>query len=297
MAEEALETVDGAAFARQIIDELEAELVRFRHRVAHDHAIELDRARAAMVMLGKLVSSGVPWTALPDSDPARIHEAFTQLVARDAKLAPILKREIAAFFAATADVEVKPDEAKTSAALLRRAGADPALWWWAAEHPEPAKCWLATGSEVGRVVQTALALGVSVDVIARGLATVLGMLLTRVKTRSATKREDLVAALACLAEGGAEALGEQELVAAITKTAFEMMWKKDPKTTDALAEFAVHTFQLLEALKAWKGVADLERWGALGVRIEQMQAARGMQIAALLRKEIEQHVERALAKL
>jgi hypothetical protein len=127
---DALDTEEGGAFAREIIDALEHELVRFRHRVQHDHAIELDRARAAMVLLGKLVGAGIKWRPRPDADPARIHEAMSAMVGKDPKIATTLKREIAAFFAATADVEVLPEETSNAPAiLLRRVGSDPSLWW------------------------------------------------------------------------------------------------------------------------------------------------------------------------
>src|SRR5689334_1988813 len=109
IAEGALATVDGGAFAAEIVERLEAELVRFCHRVAHDHGIELDRARAALVLLGNLVSAGVPWTARPDSAPTRIHDAFTQIASRHPKASPlatVMRREIAAFFVATTNVTI-----------------------------------------------------------------------------------------------------------------------------------------------------------------------------------------------
>jgi hypothetical protein len=282
-AVDALETAEGGAFAREIIGALEAELVRFRHRVHHDHGIELDRARAAMVLLGKLVGAGVKWVAQPDSDPARIHEAFSAIVARDDKVAPVLKREVAAFFAATADVEVGPEpDPRTPAARLRRAGADPALWWWAATYPDAASCWAACGDDTDRLVQVALAFGAPAARVVRSVAGVLELLLQRVKTR--TPRPELHDAVAQLV-----ARGKLADPGPITKLAFELMWKRDSKP-DPVGEIAIHAFQLVEAVQAIKDRPDVERFGAVAARLERVQAARGLQIAALLRRDLDDAV-------
>jgi hypothetical protein len=90
MGRDVLETEDGAALATEILDMLESELVRFTHRLAHNHGVELDRARAAMVLLGKLVGSGVKWTAKPDSNPLLIYEAFRSLVPTHPDIKPEL---------------------------------------------------------------------------------------------------------------------------------------------------------------------------------------------------------------
>jgi hypothetical protein len=298
MSTEALETEEGGAFAREILDALEAELVRFRHRVRFDHGIELDRARAAMVLLGKLVGAGVPWKARPDSDPARIHEAFSTIVARDPKASTTLKREIAAFFAATADVEVLPeDEAKRPYVLLRRAGADPALWWWAAPFTEPAQCWTACGGDVERLVQVALALGVSRDAFARSLAGAIATVMLRVKTRLVAPRDEIMRAVDRIAAHGARAMEDAALVAAITKLAFEMTaatYMKQLKG-DPLGEVAVHVFQLVDALKVKD--TDVERLGAIAGRMDRLFASRGMQLAGMLRKDLDATVEEAIARM
>lgn len=295
---EALETEEGGAFAREIIDALEAELVRFRHRVQHDHGIELDRARAAMVLLGKLVGAGVAWKARPDSDPARIHEAMSAMVPREPAIATVLKREIAAFFAATADVEVLPeDTAHTPAVLLRRAGSDPALWWWAAGYAEPAPCWAGCGDDVDRLIQVALAFGVRRDLIAKALASALATLMTRVKTRPSPHRDELVATINRLAAQGARALEDPALVAATTKLAFELTAAQQMNKLkgDPIGELSVHVFQLVDALKA--KLTDVERLGAIAGRMDRMFATRGIQLAGLLRKDLDSAVEEAIARL
>jgi len=295
---DALETEDGGAFAREILDALESELVRFRHRVAHDHGIELDRARAAMVLLGKLVGAGIKWKARPDSDPARIHEAFSTIVPRDPKIATTLKREIAAFFAATADVEVLPDSgAKTPAALLRRVGSDPSLWWWAAQFAEPKECWTACGGDVDRLIQVALAIGVNRDAVARALASALAALMTRVKTKPTPQRDEVVATIERLAKEGARALDDPKLVAAITKLAFEITAAQQMKQLrgDPISDIAVHLFQLVDALKV--KLTDVERLGAVSGRMDRMFAARGIQLAGMLRKDLDTAVEEAIARL
>lgn len=295
---EALETEEGGAFAREILDALEAELVRFRHRVRFDHGIELDRARAAMVLLGKLVGAGVPWKARPDSDPARVHEAFSSIVARDPKASTSLKREVAAFFAATADVEVLPeDDAKRPYTLLRRAGADPAMWWWAAAFSEPVQCWTACGSDVERLVQVALAYGVSRDAVARALASAIATLMTRVKTRLVGPRDQIVGAIDQIAAHGAKAMEDTAIVGGITKLAFEMTaatYMKQIKG-DPLGEVAVHVFQLVDALKVKE--TDVERLGAIAGRMDRLFASRGMQLAGLLRKDLDATVEEAIARM
>lgn len=295
---DALETEEGGGFAREILDALEHELVRFRHRVIHDHGIELDRARAAMVLLGKLVGAGVKWRARPDSDPARIHEAMSSLVGRDPKIATTLKREIAAFFAATADVEVLPeDTSKAPAVLLRRVGSDPSLWWWATAYPEPAQCWAACAGDVDRLIQVALAIGVSRDAIARALASALATLMTRVKTKPTTQRDGVVATIDELAARGAGALDDPKVVASITKLAFEITAAQQMKQLrgDPIGDIAVHLFQLVDALQTKQ--TDVERLGAVAGRMDRMFAARGIQLAGLLRKDLDTSVEEAIARL
>ena len=255
MGDAALETPEGAALATEIVDMLESELVRFRHRLAHGHGIELDRARAAMVLLGKLVGSGVTWTARPDSDPLRLYEAFSSLIPEH----PALKKDVAAFFVATTDVKTVEDTATSPRAILRRAGAEPSIWWWAAEHDSPAGCWAACADSVDRSVQFALAFGVPVDAVARALARAFALLATRIKTRHTAARTTLAAALNNLPDNHT----------AITKLAFEMRFK-EPQAKDPLAELSIHAFQLVEAVQATKERPDVERFGVLARRVNQM---------------------------
>lgn len=295
---DALDTEEGGAFAREIIDALEHELVRFRHRVMHDHGIELDRARAAMVMLGKLVGAGIMWKPRPDADPARIHEAMTSLVGRDPKIATTLKREIAAFFAATADVAVLDEDTSISpTALLRRVGSDPSLWWWAAQFADARECWAGCGDDVDRRIQVALAVGVRRDTVARALAAAMAMLMTRVKTKPTPMRDEVVATIDRLARGGATALDDQAFVAAITKLAFEITAAQHMKQMkgDPVSGIAVHLFQLVDALKSKQ--TDVERLGAVSGRMDRMFATRGIQLSGLLRKDLDSSVEEAIARL
>jgi hypothetical protein len=304
---EALATADGAGLALEIVEMLEAELVRFCHRVAHDHGIELDRARAAMVLLGKLVGAGVAWTARSDCAPTRIHEAFTSLLPRNLALKPLLKRELAEFFVATASVAVVDTPAVTPADLLRRAGAEPQLWWWASEYDKPERCWAACGNEVGRIVQVALALGVSADRVARALAATFGVVTTRCKTRHTAQRNNLVAVLLRLSSQGAAALADQALAGTITKLAFEMTaarqtwWAGAPGTPsdsraapDGLTDVSIHAFQLVEIFQAASKPPDLERFAGLATRADRTFKARGLQLAAMLRKELDDWVATAI---
>jgi hypothetical protein len=304
---DALRTPDGAALATELVEMLECELVRFCHRVAHDHGIELDRARAAMVLLGKLVAAGVPWTARPDCEPTRIHDAFSRLLPRHpAAIATPLKRELASFFIATTDVRVIDDEpATTPTALLRRAGAEPQLWWWASDHDTPARCWAACGDDAGRLVQLALAFGASSDPVARALAGALGVLATRLKTRHTQQRTALVPVLLRLASQGGAAVADPAVLAAVTKTAFELtaaqqLLARDLRAPDPFADLAVHAFQLVELLGAAAAAGndrgpDLERHAQLARRIAKTFAARGLVLAAMLRKELDPVVTAALA--
>lgn len=300
---EALQTADGAALATEVVEMLESELVRFCHRVAHDHGIELDRARAALVLLGKLVAAGVTWTAQPDSAPTRINETFTDLLPRYPAVAPILKRELAGFFVATLDVKVVDDPARTPAALLRRAGSEPALWWWASAYDRFELCWTECRSDVGKLVQVALALGVSGDRVAQALAATFGVVATRIKTRHTAQRNNLVAILIRLSSAGAAALADPALVGTITKLAFEMTaaqqaWWKDQRTApDGLADVSIHSFQLVELLQASARPPDLERFAGLANRAERTFHARGLQLAAMLRKELDEPVADAIACL
>ena len=299
---EALETTQGVVVATEIVERLESELVRFCNRVMHDHGIELDRARAAMVLLGRLVSSGITWTARPDSSPARIHETVSGLLPRYPALGKILRRELAEFFVATVEVKVVDDTARTPAALLRRAGAEPQLWWWAAAHERPERCWADCGSDVSKLIQVALALGVTGDRVARALAAAFGLVATRSKTRRIAQRNDLVAVLNRLASVGAAALADPALVGTITKLAFEMTaaqqtwWKDQRATPDGLADVSIYSFQLVEIFQTLARPPDLERFGALAARAERTFAALGLQLAALLRKELDAPVAKAIAR-
>jgi len=299
---DALVTPEGQLLAGEIVEMLEAELVRFCHRVTHDHGIELDRARAAMVLLGKLVASKVAWTARPDSAPTRIHEAFSKLLPRDPALAPTLRREIAEFFVATSDVAVTEDTARTPAALLRRAGADPQLWWWAASYAQPQRCWTACGGDVGKLVQVALAFGVSSDRVARALAATFGVVATRTKTRHTAPRNNLVALLNRMSAAGGEALTDPTLAATITKLAFEMTaaqqtwWKDQRAAPDGLADVSIYAWQLVEIFQAATRPPDLERFASLANRAERTFHARGLQLAAMLRKELDAVVAAAIAR-
>lgn len=294
---EALATTDGAALAGEIVDGLEAELVRFCHRVDHDHGIELDRARAALVLLGRLVSSGVRWQAMPDSDPAKIHQAFSSQLTVHPQLAPILKREIAAFFAATADVPVIEDTRGDPYAMMRRAGAELSTWWWAAQFDSAERCWVGCGDDCERLIQAALAFGVATDRTVQALAAALVLLVNRIKTRLSTARGQLAGALQQVASGPA-ALADSAVSGTITKLAFEMKAAqslKDDKP-DPLAEVAVVAFQLIEAAQtATKaGRPDLERFATVAGRVGQMFAARGLVAATVIRKELDPIVSAAI---
>jgi hypothetical protein len=270
--------------------------------VRHDHGVELDRARAALVLLGKLVAAGVPWTAHLDSDPARLHELFSGFVVRDTELAPILKREIAAFFVATTDVAVAADiDAASMPGLLRRAGADPALWLWAHDYPNPARCWLACEQDVERTVCVALACGVAFAEVARALAAALALLTPKVKTRHTTPRTQLATALTRLA-GNAPLFDDTAATAPITKLAFELTAARSfggSDKPDPLGELAVVAFQLVEAHAAARrvGCADVERFAELAARTASLYSARGLVAATLVRRELDPTVHDAIAEI
>ncbi len=279
---DALATAEGAALAAEIVDMLESELVRFQHRVAHDHGIELDRARAAMVLLGSLLGAGATWTAKPDCDPIKIYKVFESLLPKEPAIAPTLKKELAAFFIATSGVKVVETTSETPAAALRAAGATPSLWWWAADFSTRRQCWAACADDIDQSIQVALAFGVPVEPVAAALAQALASLASRVKTRHSAQRPTLLAAL--------EHLDDHT---AITRLAFEMRFK-DPKGTDPLAELSIHAFQLAEALQATTDTPDVERFGAIARRAEKMFTSRGLQFVAMVRAEIEDAVSAVL---
>jgi hypothetical protein len=273
MGGDALDTEDGAALATEIVDMLESELVRFRHRLAHNHGIELDRARAALSLLGKLVGSGVTWTAKPDSDPTLIYEAFSSLIPQH----PHLKKEVAAFFVATTDVKTVDDGLVTPSTILRHAGAEPPLWWWAAEFSDRAACWAACADDVDRTVQVALAFGVPIQPVARALAKAFALLATRLKTHYTPQRSVLLASLNTFD------------TAAITKLAFEMRFK-DPQAKDPLAELSIHSFQLIEAAQA-KDKPDVERFGVLARNANRMFTSRGLNLVAMVRGDLQEVIK------
>jgi hypothetical protein len=204
-------------------------------------------------------------------------------------IAPMLKKELAAFFVATTDVKVVEDTAQTPAAILRRAGADPSLWWWAASLPDPARCWAACADDADRTVQVALSFGVPAERVARALAGALGMLASRLRTKYLPQRATLSTALTTFATSGT--LDDPGV---ITKLAFEMRFK-DQQATDPVAELSLHAHQLVETLAATKARPDVERFGALAGRADKMFASRGLQFAAMVRAELEDPIADAIA--
>jgi hypothetical protein len=303
VSEPALDTEEGRAVALEIVAMLESELVRFCHRVTHDHLIALDRARASMVLLGTLVRSGVPWTARADSSPQRIHDAFAELAARNpADWAPAsqIRDEVTAFLAACSEVPTVDVAVTTPADKLRAAGADPDMWWWAGDHDTLYRSWVASDEHAGRLVQIALTMGVSADRVARALANVFAQAAQKSKTRRAEQRDDLVALLGKLAADGATALAqERALVVSTTKLAFEMAaaqqaWWTGGKrgAQDSLAELAVLSFQLVEIFGAVSRAPDLERFADLANRADRAFVARGLRLAALLRHDLDPDVPR-----
>ena len=324
MSSGALGTDDGKAIAAEIGELLESELVRFVHRVEYDHGIELDRARAAMVLLTKLLAGGVAWTPHVDSAPDKVAAAFGALADRNPGWPPSLtveiRAEVDAFVAATKDLEVEDDPPRTTAALLRRSGAAPEMWWWAAGYgAEHETCWKAARAHSERMVQVALAVGVAPDAIGRALAAAFTVAATRAKTRRIGQRNDLVALLGRLASTGFTAITrDQELVGKATALAFEMTaaqeswWtagapapgapatagKKKPAADDGIADIAVLSFQLVELFTAAaKGRADPERFGALAARADKALAHRGLRLAALLQRDLDPPFSDAVRKV
>jgi hypothetical protein len=299
----ALDTDDGRALAGEVTELLESELVRFAHRVDHDHGIELDRARGAMVLLTAMLRAGVPWTARPDCAPTRLAAAFEAMAHRDPAHAEVIRGEILAFQAWTVNIAVIDPPAHTTAARLRAIGAAPETWWWSAGYDhDHVRCWKACAASSERLVQVALALGVAADPIARALAGAFIVAATRAKTRRPAQRNDLVALLGrFVAAGPAVIEKDKPLVASATALAFEMAAAQQPwwtgastgtgrrGTADGIAEVAVLSFQLVELFAAIAAgrPADPERFGALAGRADRALAGRGLRLGAMLQHELD----------
>lgn len=298
----ALDTEDGRALAGEVTELLESELVRFTHRVQHDHGIELDRARGALVLITALLRAGVTWNPRSDCAPARVAAAFEEMAKRDPAHAEVVRAEIDAFEVWTANVASidKPDH--TIAARLRQIGAAPETWWWAAGFErDHVRCWKAAGAASDRLVQVALALGVPAEAIARALAGAFIVAATRAKTRRASQRNDLVALLGRFVTGGATVVDrDKDLVAKATALAFEMAAASQPwwsgtggprrgAAADGIAEVSVLAFQLVELFAAIAAgrPADPERFGALAGRADRALAGRGLRLGALLQRELD----------
>lgn len=121
------------------------------------------------------------------------------------------------------------------------------------------------------------------------LAKAFALLATRLKTRHASPRTMLVAALTSLASGSIDD------AAAITKLAFEMRFK-EPEAKDPLAELSIHAFQLVEAMQATKDQPDVERFGALARRVDRMFESRGLNLSALVRGELQPAIDEAIGR-
>jgi len=302
----ALVTDAGRALAAEITELLESELVRFAHRVYHDHGIELDRARSSLAVLTVLLRGGLPWTAQADCAPAKLAEAFTTAVARDRTapaLAAAVRAEVEAFTAAAGAVEVKDRPPRSLSDLLRKVGAPPESWWWAGEFgADRARCWKAASASAGYQVQVALAVGIEADVVLRALAGAFTVAATRAKTSRTGPRNDLVALLGRFVATGTGAIEhDRELIAKATALAFEMAAVQQPwwtgadgaapgrRTADGITEVAVLSFQLVELFTAAATGRrpDAERYGDLAARADRSLSSRGVRLAALLQRELD----------
>jgi hypothetical protein len=298
-----LDTDDGRALAGDLVEMLESELVRFRHRVTHDYKIEIDRARAALVLLTRLVEAGALWTACGDSAPRAIFDSFVELIDRAESTWPVglgeaLHAELADFITATAKVAIRDDAAEPSVSeRMRRCGAAPEAWWWSSQFDDDhAACWAAAAGSSERLVQVALAYGVPGDLLRRTFAAALAVAAGRAKTRRSTQRSDLVALLDKLAKGDAEALrGDGTSNSKITALAFEML---AAQPADGLAEVAVLAFQLIDLVRAGATrVPDPERFSDLATRAQRTLAGAGVQLALFLKRDLDAAVQAALPKL
>jgi hypothetical protein len=296
----AFDSDGGREVAADMVEMLESELVRFRHRVAHDFGISLDRARAALVLLSTLVGGGVPWTARPDSAPRKIFDAFIELIGRAEAawphgLAEALHAELAEFVNATRGVAIEePAQPLALSSLLRNAGAAPELWWWSSQFDgDHAACWRAASSSVERIVALAVALGVPTEQLVRSLAGGLVVAVGRAKTPRVGQRNDLVALLNRLAASGRAMLEEDgDPVARLTALAFQLTAAKD---RDGIAELAVLAFQLVELLRATDQPPDPERLCDLAARAQRVLQPLGVQLAGVLKRDLEPALVAALA--
>lgn len=290
----------GREVAADVVELLESELVRFRHRVAHDFGISLDRARAALVLLAELVGAGVPWTAHPDSAPRKIFDAFIELIGRAEAswphgLAESLHAELAEFVNATREVAIaEPPPRPTLSMLLRTAGAAPELWWWSAQFDsDPGACWRAAQASGERIVGLAVALGVPTEQVVRSLAGGLVVAVGRAKTPRVGQRNDLVALLGRVVASGRSVLaGDGDPVAKLTALAFQLTAAKE---RDGLAELAVLTFQLVELLRGSERPPDPERFCDIAQRAQRVLQPLGVQLAGVLKRDLEPALVAALA--
>ena len=133
--------------------------------------------------------------------------------------------------------------------------------------------------------------------LGRALASALAALMTRVKTKPTPQRDSVVATIDQLAARGAAALDDPRFVASITKLAFEMTAAQQMKQLkgDPIGDIAVHLFQLVDALKTKQ--TDVERLGAVAGRMDRMFSSRGIQLAGMLRKDLDTSVEESIARL
>ena len=285
----ALETEGGRAVANDLLELLESELVRFRHRVAHDHGISFERARAALVLLTRLVAAGAGWRAPDDAAPRKIFDSFIELMTRaDASwqpgLAEALHVELAEFLDATKSVPIADPPAKpTLADRVRWSGAPPEIWWWTSQFDDLASCWRAAATSSDRLVALALAVGAARDRIDRSLAGAFAVAAARVKTRRMPQRTELVALLEELAAAGTAAPSESA-AAKITSVAFQVTAAQDK---DALGQLALLAFQLVEVMRASARPPDPERYAELAAKAQRTLHAHGVQLATVLKQDLE----------
>ncbi len=286
-----LDTDGGRAVAVDVVELLESELVRFCHRVRHDYAISLDRARAALVLLTKLVASGVEWNASADSAPRYIFDRFVELITRaettwPSGLAEALHAELAEFISVTSRVAVAElPERPSFSELVRDSGAAPDAWWWASQFDDLGAAWQAASSSSERLIEIAFALGVSGDAVGRSLAGALAVGAGRAKTKRAAQRKDLVTLLTRLQAAGVDALvSDGGSISKVTALAFEMMATQE---RDGIAELALLAFQLIELFRITNRTPDPERYCDIASRAQRILIAQGVQLAGCLKRDLE----------
>jgi hypothetical protein len=276
----AFENDSAADVAGSIIQSLEDQLVRFRHRMRFKWAMNYEEARAAMVLLPHLVRLGVSWVPPEDATPELITEAFHEFLAlpsskfadahRDAMNADIEKFVEVPFNA----VRPLPPE-YTVDGVLRRGGAAPHVCHWGHRFfADFERAWQE--GDARQLVSLAAAAGLEFRWALSAFLTSAIEALEHAQTDSHGVREELRKAIVRLVSGDSHTEVEPKVAEQLRELSRE----------DGLFGVGYVVHRLARASLSAVGASDPEQWEELATVVERDLKPYGVSCVSALRRDL-----------